>query len=248
MRMLRAARHANRIRAAEGRHQRLPLDRRALHGHALDVVVVEVRRQRNLARGEQLPEERVADADLRLRLREPAEERQPLLLAPVLHHRAEPVDVARLEADAPGPARMEQVVVRGGHFLRPHEHRVVADGEEVEPVGDVTAVRRKGSGGQLVEVRAVELLEKPFAIHRLHLGTARLEHVAGKPPRARFRDGALQQALAVRPPQLGADAVLLLERGRQRAGVLRVERRVDRNDPFLLRAGKNPIGAIGALP
>ena len=96
-------------------------------------------------------------------------------------------------------------------------------------------------------MRAPELLEQPLAVERLHLRAVGLDDVAGESPGARLRDRTLHDLLAGRPPELGLDAVLLLEGGGQRHRVLRVERRVDGDDAFLARAREDAALPIAGL-
>jgi hypothetical protein len=59
---------------------------------------------------------------------------------------------------------VDKVLVGIGHLLGLHQVGVVADGEEVEAVGDVVAVLREARRRQVLEVRAVELLEQVLAV------------------------------------------------------------------------------------
>ncbi len=239
VRVRRAARDADGIGPPEGGLERLPADRGTLHGQAFRVVVVDICGERDLARGDQLTHECVPAADLRLRLRQPAEEEKPLFLAHVFHHGAKPVDIASLDADPAGEPRVKKIVVGIRHLVRLHEVGVVADGEEVEAVRDVMPVLRKSGLGQVAEMGAAELVEQLFAVERLHLGAVRLQDVADETAGARLRDGALHDPFAAGAPELRLDAVPLLEGSGEGNGILQVERRVDDDLAFPASASED---------
>src|SRR5687768_8149905 len=132
--MLRAPRDADRIGPPECRRNRLPPDGCASQYEAFGIVVVDVCGNRYLPRRHQLPDQRMPAANLWLGGSELAEEREAPLLAHLLHRRAEPVDVARLDPDLAREPGMQQIVIRGGHLSRLHQARVVSNREEVEPV------------------------------------------------------------------------------------------------------------------
>src|SRR3989475_1379916 len=246
VRMRRAARHADRVGAPERRFERLPPDRRAFHYQALGVVIVNGRRDRDLAGGDQLRHQGMPRADLGPRGGKLLKEREPLLLAHRLHHGAEPVDVARLDPHLAREARAKEVLIAVGNVARFDELGVVRDREEVEPVGDIVTVLGERGGGQIGEVRTIELFEQPLAVHGLHLGPVGLEDVAGEAPGARFGDGALQNLLRARAPKLDLHPRFLLEGLGDRHRVLEVERGVHDDLAFLACGLKNPLVAVGA--
>src|SRR5258707_8733708 len=82
---------------------------------------------------------------------------------------------------------------------------------EIEGVGGVMAVLRKRRRRQALEMRAVELLQQPLAVHRFQLRAVQLEGIDREAPGARLGERALQHLLARRAPDLEAHAVFLLE-------------------------------------
>jgi hypothetical protein len=108
-------------------------------------------------------------------------------------------------------------------------------------------VGREGGRRQIAEVGATELVEQVLTEQRLHLGAIRLDHVTREAAGARLGHRSLQHLLAARAPQFRLDAVPLLERGGQGHRVLRIQRRVDDDDPFLARAGEHALLPIGGL-
>src|SRR5207302_7795270 len=160
----------------------------------------------------------------------------------------EPVDVARFDPYLPREAREQQVLVGVGDLVRLDEIRVVRDGEEIETVGDVLAVPRKGRRRKILEVRAEELLEQLLAVHRFHLRAVRFEDVAAEPPGARLRGGALQDLLRARAPQLDLYAcVFPLEDLDDGHRVLEVQGSVDEDLALFFRSFEDPLLAVGAL-
>ena len=74
-------------------------------------------------------------------------------------------------------------------------------------------------------------------MHRLELGPVGLDDVDGEAVRARFLDRSVDDVLGAGAPRDHLHAVLLLEGGAELADVGRLERRVDADRAFLLRAG-----------
>src|SRR6266849_2818999 len=241
-----AARHADRVGAPERGLERLPPYRGAFYDQPFGVVVVDGCSKRNLARGDELGHQRVAAAYFGFRRGELPEECEALLLAHRLDHGAEPVGVARFDPDSAREARVKQVFVGIGHFVRLDEIGVVGDGEEVEAVGNVVPVPGKGGRRQVFEVRAEELLEQLLAVHRFHLRAVGLQNVAGEAPGARLGDGALQHLLRARAPELNLHAVFPLEDLDDRHRVLEVQRSVDDDLAFFFPSLEDALLAIGA--
>src|SRR5205807_267506 len=156
---------------------RFPFDRRPFGQQSLCIVVVNGCGERNLARGDQLCHQSMPGPDLRFRLRQLAKECEALLFAHPFDDRAEPVGVARLDADPADPSRMQQILVRVRHLVWLHEIRVVGDGEEIEPIRHIVTMLRKRLRRQVPELRAVELLQHALPIERLHLRAVQLERI-----------------------------------------------------------------------
>ena len=214
---------------------------------ALNVVVVDGGGDGQLAGRHQFGQQRVAAAHLRPGRGELLEIRHALGFAHVLDDGCKPVGVAGLDAQLAGKARVQQVFVAGGHFIGLDEVGVVADGEEVEAVGHVMPVLRKGRQRQVLEVRAEEFGEQLLAVQGLHLGAVGFKHVAGKSTGTRFGHRALQHLFGTAAPQQHLDAGLLLESLGDGARIFRVQRGVEAELAFLLRTFQQACVAVGTL-
>ncbi len=103
------------------------------------------------------------------------------------------------------------------------------------------AMRRKGGRRQLRKSRTAELVEESLAVERFHLGRVGLDDIEADSTRTSFGHRALHHALARSPPDLRSDAIGPLERRRQRTGILRVQRGIEDDDAFALRARDKPL-------
>ncbi|TMG72967.1 MAG: hypothetical protein E6H77_14140, partial [Betaproteobacteria bacterium] len=105
----------------------------------------------------------------------------------------------------------------------------------------------KGRRRELGECRRIEILEQLLATQCLHAMRAGLEHIGAVVRRACLGECPLHDLLRRAAPVDELHAVLLLERGGERAAVLHGHRAVEHDLAFLLRSGEQPLGAIGPL-
>ena len=142
-----------------------------------------------------------------------AEELEPLGLAHHGEQLAEPVIVARLDAQAPLPARIAQVVVGFRQLVLAHRLRVVFLDPHREEGRRPLAVRRHARGGEVLVARRLDRREQLLAMQRLELARAGQHDVDVVSPGARLGHGAHQHLVGAGAPRVHLDAVLLLERG-----------------------------------
>ncbi len=177
--------------------------------------------------------------------REAAEELQGALLAPVLGEPREPLLVGRLQPDPTFPLRIEKALVGRRQLVAPHLGGVEGHDEEIEAVGDPHPVGGHAPDGNVGDVRAFEARQYALARQRLDLGGVGFDHVDGVPARPRLAQGASQDLVAERAPQLDLHAVFLFERlgeGNRFGGR---ERGIDDQRPFLARAGGEALRPVG---
>ena len=167
-------------------------------------------------------------------------------IADVGEDAGQPVGVFLLDADLPFPFRIRKVLPRLRQVLLLDLLRVVRLHEDVEPRAHPFAVRKDRGRDQVREVRALDELQDILAMHRFELGPVGLHDVDGETVRARFLHRSLNDVLGTGAPRNHLHAVLLLERGAKLADVGRLERRVDAEGAFLLRARDQLLHAVGA--
>src|SRR5437764_53802 len=127
----------------------------------------------------------------------------------------------RVDREAPVPARLQKVLVRGRQLRRVHQARVVAEDEEREARRDPLAMALgKGRRRELGECRRIEILEQLLATQCLHAMRAGLEHIGAVVRGACLGERPLHDLLGRAAPVDELHAALPFERGPARAAVL----------------------------
>ena len=189
----------------------------------------------------------MAAAHLRPHRRELAEVRQPLFLAHGLGDGREPGDVRGLDTELSDPFRLQQILVGLGNVFGFHQPRVVAHDGEEQIVRRVIAMARECLRRNVGERGAVELLEQVLAMQDLQRRPVALEDVDAVLARSSLGERALHELLIDCAPHAHLDAVLLLERGEKRVGVVEGHGRVQHDGALAFRLRHEPFGAVRAL-
>src|SRR2546427_2236548 len=197
MRVRCARRQADAERLRDHRLHRQPVDRRTRALAWLGAAGIHREAYRYLARDDQLGEQRVAAAHVRPHLGEGVEEFHAARFAPLPDDAGEPHDIARLQADAALPFRVEETFVRSGQLVATHQSRVVGDAEVREAVGHPGAMRWYRCRPEVRYMRAVELGEDLLARDFLEVRADGLDGVDLVAVGARLRDRALRGLLPV---------------------------------------------------
>ena len=139
-----------------------------------------------------------------------------------------------------------QVIVALRQFILLDELGVVGGDEDVVPRSRPFAVRRERRRIEVGQARRFHLLEQLFPVQRFHRRAARLEHIRVVPAAAGLGHAALDHIFGAAAPHPHLDAVFFLEGGGHDRHVVDIRRRIDRDGPFLLRAGDQLFGPIRA--